>query len=118
MGECSSQLTLFQLGATGENVVTGTENAQIQVPRLRLNILDMLRVELPHVPCSPGGHSDISGGGPTLQIEGEPRMAPSRPRKHERDTPTSSASELSPKRACAVQTPVLGGLRRPLHTVV
>ena len=40
-------------------------------------------------------------------------MAPSRPRKHERDTPTSSASELSPKRACAVQTPVLGGATPP-----
>ena len=40
-------------------------------------------------------------------------MSSSRSRKHERDTPTSSASELSPKRACAVQTPVLGGATPP-----
>ena len=55
-GGYSTQLMLSQAEASGEILVTGVENTQSQVPRLRLNILEMLRVELPKVPSSPGGH--------------------------------------------------------------
>jgi hypothetical protein len=70
-----------------DGVILPSDASHVEVPRLHLNLLEMLRAELASVPKVVGGHSEYLGGEPMQIVEEEPRVVPPQPRKHERGTP-------------------------------
>ena len=75
------------MGMAKDGVNFPSDASPVEVPRLNLKLLEILRAELASVPKVVGGHSELLGLEPMQIVEEEPRVAPPQPRKHERGTP-------------------------------
>ena len=84
------KLALVPLCTQNDGVNFPTDTSNVEIPRLNLNLLEMLRAELAAVPKVVGGHSELLGGEPMQIVQEEPRPVPPQPRKHERGTPLAA----------------------------
>ena len=63
------RLALVPVLTQNDGVILPSDASHVEVPRLHLNLLEMLRAELASVPKVVGGHSEYLGGEPMKIVE-------------------------------------------------